>query len=631
MKRGMWFGGVLIAALVCAAPARADNRVIVRTTNLPGLQTLCALPATCTIVGALDGTLNQVFLVTTPLPLQSLLGLLNGVTGFVSAEADQLLNLVGGLNAAPSPLPSGLIADRTMVAYPANSSTMVWNSYASQPAADVVNVHTAQNTFSILGTAIIADIDTGVDPNHPALQAVLLLGYDFTRNQLGGSEMNDLGSSFTPPTCTSTCPAPAKVNQSTAAVLDQSTAAVLDGDPNMAAFGHGTMVMGVIHLVAPAAQLLPLKAFHSDGTANLSDVLRAIYYGVQNSANVINMSFDTQTASEELQKALDYANQLGVISAASAGNEGQGPPFLVYPAALQNDVMGVASVGSDSTTDNTRSSFSNFGNSIVWVAAPGEQIISTYPFSTYAAGWGTSFSAPFVSGGAGLLRSLSSNMNQTQAAAAVAHAVMLPQSGMGNGRLDLSQALASVQPPGGGSPDYAVSAAPSEQTITAGQTASFTVSAAPQNGSTQTVTWTCTGAPQASTCSVSPQSVTLDGSNVKTATVTLTTTARTTGMVVSWRRFAPPSLRLWEVGLAGMLFAMILVLFNKANESRGRMCLTAMALIVIAGCASCGGGTSSTPPPPPGTQGTPAGSYTITVTGTSGNAVHSKTVKVTVN
>ena len=45
------------------------------------------------------------------------------------------------------------------------------------------------------GTGIVADIDTGVDPNHPAFQGVLLQGYDFTRNQPGGSEMNDISMS----------------------------------------------------------------------------------------------------------------------------------------------------------------------------------------------------------------------------------------------------------------------------------------------------------------------------------------------------------------------------------------------------------------------------------------------------
>src|SRR5882724_10071169 len=97
MKRKMWLAGAL-AALLWATPARADTRVIVRTTaGLPALQLFCALPATCTVdtvVGALDGTLGQVFLVTTPLPLQTFLGLLNGLTGFVDAEINLVLNLV---------------------------------------------------------------------------------------------------------------------------------------------------------------------------------------------------------------------------------------------------------------------------------------------------------------------------------------------------------------------------------------------------------------------------------------------------------------------------------------------------------------------------------------------------------
>jgi hypothetical protein len=93
------------------------------------------------------------------------------------------------------------------------------------------------------------------------------------------------------------------VNQSTAAVLEQSTAAVLEGS-QYAAFGHGTMVLGVVHLVAPTAQLLPLKTFKSDGTANLSDILRAIYYAVQQgNANVINMSFEMKISSTELRLA----------------------------------------------------------------------------------------------------------------------------------------------------------------------------------------------------------------------------------------------------------------------------------------------------------------------------------------
>src|SRR5260370_21764191 len=125
------------------------------------------------------------------------------------------------------------------------------------------------------------------------------------------------------------------------------------------------MVMGIIHLVAPTAMLMPLKAFHSDGTALLSDILRAIYYGVQNNANVINMSFDTKANSAELKKALDYADQQGVICAASAGNDGT--QETVYPAAFQSDVMGLAST----TDQDTSTSYAEFGESNVLCADQG--------------------------------------------------------------------------------------------------------------------------------------------------------------------------------------------------------------------------------------------------------------------
>jgi hypothetical protein len=390
------------------------------------------------------------------------------------------------------------------------------------------------------------------------------------------------------------------VNQSTAAVLDQSTAAVLDRNVGYAAFGHGTMVMGVIHLVAPAAKLLPLKAFHSDGTGNLSDILRAIYYAVQNNANVINMSFDLKTASTELQNALDYANKLTVICAASAGNDGKGPPppFLVYPAALQNDVMGVASVGSTTVTMNTRSTFSNFGNGIVWVAAPGEAIVTTYPFSTYSAGWGTSFSAPFVSGGAALLRSLQTNIDQSQAAAAIGNAQALdPGLQLGHGRLDLLMALLAL-PTGGGLPDYSVSAGPSSATIVAGNPANFTVTAAPANNFSGTVTWSCTGAPVASTCTVSPSSVTLDGKNAATATVTLATTARAMTPPLFLPRHAPPMQPWWAVVACFVWLAVAVTLWNLSRASRPpRPGLAAAAgLLAVSLCTySCGGGYSNTP------------------------------------
>jgi subtilisin family serine protease len=406
--------------------------VIVRTTlGQAGLQNAC-LANGCTVVRSLDGG-NQLYLVQ---PVQGLIPdvlatVLRLVNGILDAEPDQLLTIPPNVTGKPyqTQLPTYLY-DQTPVNY---YGATVWNGYANQPAANITNVHKAQNTFHVTGSGIVADIDTGVDPNHPALKAILLQGYDFTRNQPGGSEMTDLGGS-TGSAC-STCQA-AFVNQHTAAMLDQHTAAMLDGSP-YAAFGHGTEVVGVIHLVAPTAHIMPLKAFHADGTGDLSDIIHAIYYAVQNHVNVINMSFDLTSNSTELNNAINYASNHNVICVASSGNDGL--EEVVYPAGLKN-VMGVASTNAF----DQRSTFSNYGNQVVWVAAPGENTVTTYPFGSYSVSSGTSFSSPLVAGTAALALNLKPGMNQSQAASAIAHAHWIGYN-MGNGRLDVYAALSSLQ------------------------------------------------------------------------------------------------------------------------------------------------------------------------------------------
>src|SRR5207302_4208507 len=145
--------------------------------------------------------------------------------------------------------------------------------------------------------------------------------------------------------------------------------------------------------------------------------------------------------------------------------------------------------------------------------------------STYAAGWGTSFSVPFLSGAGALLLSLDLTTNESKAAAAVAHAMPVG-SGMGNGRLDLVQALQSVAPASGNTADFSTSVSPNTDTINAGQSANFTVSITPSGGFNHVVTFSCSGMPTGASCTVAPSSVNLDGTNASSANVVVMTTHR---------------------------------------------------------------------------------------------------------
>jgi subtilisin family serine protease len=406
-----------------SSPAAADSRFIVRTSlGLDSLQDVC-LVLGCNVGNGLDGSLGRLFLVTTPdfIDPNPFLQILRSQPGIRHVELDALLNVMQATATAP---PSGL-SDNAPVDY--FGSTVI-HGYVSQPAIAIIRLPDTQTTFSVSGAGTVAVIDTGVDPAHPVLRSVLVQGYDFTRNIAGSaSELADVNQSST-----GSGASPAMVNQSTAAVLDPASALNF-GQPQYQAFGHGTMVSGIIHLVAPTALIMPLKAFKADGTGHLSDVLRAIYFAVQHGARVINMSFSFSAYSAEVSNALKFANRHRLICVSSAGNDGK--EEIVYPAALSG-VMGVAST----TNNDTLSTFSNYGEDLVWVAAPGEGIITTYPFGTFGAGWGTSFSAPFVSGAAALLLNVSMSFNESSAERSLANAVWIGPN-LGNGRLDLYQAV----------------------------------------------------------------------------------------------------------------------------------------------------------------------------------------------
>lgn len=438
---------ILFCMLGTQAAQAQQQRLVVRDTlGLTNLLGVCRILG-CNVVRGVGDPDGQVFVVTSPLlsvlnvlDIQKLLSIQLGI---VSVEIDQVVK-TQGTSASSYPY---YLTDKTPVNF---YGTTAWRGYVTQPAAQIIQAEPARSVYGVTGSGVtVAVIDTGVDPKHPVLQGSLLTGYDFTRNQSGGSEMADVSQSTVAVLDTNNV---ARLSQSTVAVLDQSTVAVLDQN-QFAAFGHGTMVAGIVHLVAPKAKILPLKAFYSDGSAYSSDILRSIYYAANNNADVINMSWNYTAPSNELSRAIDYATAKGVICVAAAGNSGQ--QATVYPAAYKN-VIDVAST----SNQDTPSSFSNYGAPPVWVAAPGEGVMTTYPFSTYAAGWGTSFSAPLTTGATALMVSMykaqapaptplqillglvpKSPVDKTQAANALAHAQWISAPQLGQGRLDTYQAV----------------------------------------------------------------------------------------------------------------------------------------------------------------------------------------------
>ena len=188
--------------------------------------------------------------------------------------------------------------------------------------------------------------------------------------------------------------------------------------------GHGTHVAGIIAAaadnglggtgIAYNAKIMAIKAAQYSGLLTTADIAEAIYYAVDNGADVINMSFGGYGRSQVEEDALVLAYAQAVLVAA-AGNDGKanqpcpavGSPM--YPAA-HPWVLGVMASGQvpDDQGDYL-ASFSNWDcradNGLEYeVMAPGVGIWSTLPNDGYAAWSGTSMAAPVVSGIAALLR-----------------------------------------------------------------------------------------------------------------------------------------------------------------------------------------------------------------------------------
>lgn len=171
--------------------------------------------------------------------------------------------------------------------------------------------------------------------------------------------------------------------------------------------GHGTFVAGMALLAAPEASILPVRVLNDDGRGSTAQVAAGIRWAVKNGATVVNLSLHTPTDTRVLREAAAYAQSKGVVLVAAYGNEGKHLP-TAYPA----DYPGVISVMATDQND-TRASFSNYGRAGL-VAAPGVNVISSYPTAMWAIGSGTSYATPLVAGEAALIRSVRRDASPAQ-------------------------------------------------------------------------------------------------------------------------------------------------------------------------------------------------------------------------
>ncbi len=198
--------------------------------------------------------------------------------------------------------------------------------------------------------------------------------------------------------------------------------------------------------------------------------------------------------------------------------------------------------------------------------------------------------------------------------------------------------------------DFSASGPTSPDTITAGQTANFTISLTPgAGGFAYTVTFSASGLPSASSASFTPGSLT-PGSAVTSTTLSISTTAR--GILPPSTKpnpRTPNQFMLWLLALISVLLSSLLLVrtlieltsrfplpfvipiprTRERNLSARFAPVTPIAIVLLTATviAGCGGGGVTAPPPP---TGTPAGTYIITVTAQSGTLVHTTNVTLTV-
>lgn len=159
--------------------------------------------------------------------------------------------------------------------------------------------------------------------------------------------------------------------------------------------GHGTSVASIISEINPDAEIYSVRVLDRDNKSTLSRVVAGIYWSIDNGADIINMSFGTLSNSEILHKAVEDAENAGILMISAAGND---PDASVeYPARF-NEVVAVGSVDAEGTLSD-----STANGEEVELLAPGEEVFTESMLGLYTQVDGTSVAAPHAAAAASLI------------------------------------------------------------------------------------------------------------------------------------------------------------------------------------------------------------------------------------
>jgi subtilisin family serine protease len=198
--------------------------------------------------------------------------------------------------------------------------------------------------------------------------------------------------------------------------VQQGSGNAVDGD------GHGTHVAGIIaghgnNATGIAgtcwtASVMPIRFMNSQGKGSTSDAVTGLDYAIHEHAKVVNCSFGSSSKSTALEDAVKSAESAGVLLVVAAGNDTQSiDAEPEYPASYtEGNILTVAAI--DDT--GALASFSNYGAKSVDLAAPGDEIFSTYPTSSYKLLSGTSMAAPMVAATAAMLHAQDPDLTYSQ-------------------------------------------------------------------------------------------------------------------------------------------------------------------------------------------------------------------------